>query len=73
MLKHSATLTVVGFVLLFVGILTLFLNMVGVDLVFMKWLYETNPALSFIIRLVMVIAGLIMIYVGQTDWDREEA
>jgi hypothetical protein len=73
MLKHSTTLTVVGFLLLFVGILTLFLNMVGVDLVFMQWIYEANPALSFIIRLVMVIAGLIMIYIGQTDWDREEA
>lgn len=72
MLKHATTITVVGFLLLFVGILTLFLNMVGVDLIFMQWLYEANPVLSFIIRLLMVVVGLIMIYIGQTDWDREE-
>ncbi|MBC6993730.1 hypothetical protein QWY85_13890 [Neolewinella lacunae] len=72
MLKNATAITVVGFLLMFVGILTLFLNFVGVDLIFLAWLYELNTVLSFLIRLLMVIVGFVLIYVGQTNWDVEE-
>lgn len=73
MLKNATTITVIGFILLFVGVLTLFLNMVGVDFFLLAWLYKLNVALSFAVRLLMIIAGFILIYIGQTDWSREEA
>ncbi|SEQ90014.1 hypothetical protein [Neolewinella agarilytica] len=73
MIKHSTTITVIGFLLLMIGIVTLFLNMVGVDLIFLDWLYRMNVGLSFAVRLGMVLIGIVMIYVAQTDWDREEA
>ncbi len=72
MLKNATAITVVGFLLMFIGILTLFLNFVGVDLFFLAWLYELNTVLSFLIRLLMVIVGFILIYVGQTNWEVEE-
>ena len=72
MIKHATTLTVIGFLLLIIGIVSLFLNLVGVDLFFLTWLYELNVLVSFIVRLLMVVAGFILIYVGQTDWRREE-
>jgi hypothetical protein len=72
MLKHSTTITVIGFLLFFLGIFTLFLNLVGVDVFFMAWLYKLNVAASFAIRLLMLVIGLVLIYVGQTNWDREE-
>jgi len=73
MLKHATTLTVIGFLLLFMGILTFFLNIVGVDFILLEWLYRWNVSVSFAIRMLMIIVGLVMIYIGQTDWDREEA
>ena len=73
MLKNATTLTVIGFLLLFTGIVTFFLNVVGVDFVLLEWLYRWNVAVSFAVRILMIIVGMVMIYVGQTDWSREEA
>jgi len=73
MIKNATTITVIGFVLLFVGIMTLFLNVVGVDFFLLEWLYRWNVAVSYIIRIFMILAGFVLIYIGQTDWDREEA
>lgn len=73
MLKHATTIRVIGFLLFIMGLFTLFINMVGVDLVFLKWLYGISPPLSFAVRFGMVITGIIMIYIGSTNWERTEA
>lgn len=72
MLRYATTLTVIGFICLFVGIVSLFLNLVGVDLFFLTWLYELGGLISFGVRLSLVVIGLTLIYVGQTDWERED-
>lgn len=72
MLKHATTITVIGFLLFFVGIVSFVLNYVGVDLVFLDWLYRWNPAVSYAVRILMILVGLIMIYIGRTDWSVEE-
>ena len=73
MIKHATTVRAIGFVLFILGLLTIVLNIVGVDLVFLKWLYELNVFASFAIRLGMIIVGLIMIFIGSTNFDRTEA
>lgn len=73
MIKHATTLTVVGFVLLFLGVVSLFLNLVGVDIFFLTWLYTIGPLFSFVVRLLMVVLGFVLIVVAKTDWEREEA
>lgn len=72
MLRHSTTLTAIGFLLLFLGLVSLILNYVGVDIFFLTWLYDLGVGISFAVRLVLVILGFILIYVGQTDWERED-
>ena len=72
MLKHATTLTVIGFILFFLGLVSILLNFVGVDIFFLSWLYNYSVALSFAVRLFMIIGGVVLIYVGQTDWSREE-
>lgn len=72
MLKHATLITVIGFLLIFVGIVSLFLNLVGVDLFFMSWLYRLGPTISFGLRLLFVALGFVLIFVGRTDWDRED-
>ena len=73
MLRHATTLTVIGFVLLFLGLVSLILNYVGVDIFFLAWIYRLGIGVSIAIRLLMIIVGFTLIYVAQTDWDREEA
>ncbi|WP_116125706.1 hypothetical protein [Lewinella sp. IMCC34183] len=72
MLKHATTITAIGFVLLFLGLVSLLLNYVGVDIFFLTWLYGLGAGISFAVRLLMVILGFILIFVGRTDWEREE-
>ena len=73
MVKHATTIRVIGFLLFILGLFTLFINMVGVDLIFLEWLYEISVVFSFIVRGLMVVGGLIMIYIGSTNFERTEA
>lgn len=72
MLKNATLITVVGFILLALGMTTIFTTMVGVDIAPMAWLYRMDVGLSYAVRLLMIVVGLIMIYVGRTDWNQTE-
>ena len=72
MLKHATTITIIGFALFLLGLMSLLLNYVGVDIFFLTWLYDLGVGVSFFIRLMMVVVGLILIYVGRTNWEQEE-
>ena len=72
MIKNATTIRAIGFVLFILGLFTLIINLVGVDLVFLKWLYTMNVFASFAIRLAMVIIGMVMIFMGSTNFDRTE-
>ncbi|MEM6769090.1 MAG: hypothetical protein AAF597_00785 [Bacteroidota bacterium] len=72
MLKHATLITVIGFILLALGMTTIFTTMVGVDIAPMAWLYKQSVGLSYLVRLSMIVVGLIMIYVGRTDWSQTE-
>ncbi|MEM7571598.1 MAG: hypothetical protein AAF433_01805 [Bacteroidota bacterium] len=70
--RQSTTLTVIGFLLFLLGFFSLALNLVGVDLAFLRWVSALGQLPSFLIRMAMVIVGMVFIFVGQTDWKREE-
>lgn len=72
MLRHAIKFTVIGFLLLFLGAFSLFLNMVGVDLIVLRWLYDLGTFLSIGVRIAMIMLGFVLIYIGQTDWSKEE-
>ena len=72
MLRYSTTITVVGFLLFFFGLVSILLNLVGVDIFFLSWLYSIGVGFSFVVRLVAIVGGIVLIYLGQTDWEREE-
>ena len=57
MVRHATTIRVIGFLLFIVGLFTLFINMVGVDLFFLDWLYSIGAVFSFAVRGLMVIGG----------------
>lgn len=72
MLNHAIKFTVIGFLLLFLGAFSLFLNMVGVDLIILRWLYDLGAFLSIGVRIAMIMLGFALIYIGQVDWSKEE-
>jgi hypothetical protein len=64
-------LTITGFLLFVLGFVSLVLSMIGVQLAILAWLDQPGPLFGFLIRLGMILAGVIIVVLGQTDWERE--
>ena len=71
MIKHATLLTVIGFLLFFLGLVSFILNYVGVDLFFLDWLYRWNATASYVIRVAAMLLGIVLIYVSKTNWEIE--
>ena len=70
--NKKVTVTTIGFLLAGVGFLALVLSLVGVKLSYLVWIDRPGPLFGFVGKLVMIIAGIIMIYMGKTDLEQEE-
>jgi len=70
---QKGILTLIGFLLFLFGFLSIVLSMIGVQLAWLSWLDLPGPLFGFVSRLVMIIAGVILVVVAQTDWKKERA
>ncbi len=62
----------IGFSLFIVGFLALFLMLVGVQLSFLTWIDAGGRLVGFLIRIGMILGGVIMVYLTQTNWRKEQ-
>ncbi len=72
MIKNKGIITLLGFILAGLGFLALILSMVGVQLAFLTWIDSPGKLFGFLIRLLMILVGIIIIYLVQTDFSGEE-
>lgn len=72
MSQNKTFLTTLGFLMVVIGFLAIFLNFVGVDFAFLYWLRQFGGVSAFMIKIGMVILGFVLVYFGQVDLDREE-
>jgi len=70
--KNKGIITLVGFLLAGLGFTALVLSVVGVKLSFLTWIDKPGPLFGFVTRLVMIIIGIIIIYLAQTDFSGEK-
>ncbi len=66
-------LTLLGFVLFMLGFSALVLSLVGVQLAFLTWLDAPGRLFGFVARLVMIILGVVLVVLDNTDWKEDEA
>lgn len=59
-------LPIVGFVLFFVGLIGLVLSLVGLRLSILKYFDEISPLAGFLTKIILIMAGLIIIYIDRT-------
>jgi len=71
MKKYKGWWTVAGFLLLTIGFLALVLSMVGIQFAFLTWLDAIGPLFGFVMRILMMLAGIVIIYMAQTDFRGE--
>lgn len=68
---YKSLFTFIGFILFITGMLALALSMVGVQLSFLTFIDRPSRLFGFLIRLLMIIGGIVMVALAQTDWKQE--
>ena len=68
---QKSILTLIGFLLFVFGFLSIVLSMIGVQLAWLAWLDIPGPLFGFLCRIGMILAGIILVILIQTDWKRE--
>ncbi|MFK8104042.1 MAG: hypothetical protein AB8G15_16025 [Saprospiraceae bacterium] len=63
----------IGFILFIVGMLAVVLSLVGVQLSFLVWLDSISTLFGFVAKLLMVVGGIVIIVLAQTDWSQEQS
>ncbi|MEL7122371.1 MAG: hypothetical protein AAFO07_23200 [Bacteroidota bacterium] len=69
MRKNIGFATLIGFLLAGIGFLTLVLSVVGAQLRFFEWIEAFGALPGFVIKLVMILVGIVIIYLAQTDFE----
>lgn len=67
-----AVYTFIGFLLFLFGFMALALSLVGVQLSFLTWIDAPGKLFGFVIRLLMILAGIVIVVLTRTDWREEE-
>lgn len=65
-------LTLVGFLLLAVGLVGLILQMVGLKLSILFFLEYLPPLGKFLIQLLMIFGGVVLMYLSKLETDGEQ-
>ncbi len=67
-----AIYTFIGFLLFLFGFMALALSLVGVQLSFLTWIDAPGKLFGFVIRLLMILAGIVIVVLTRTDWREEK-
>jgi hypothetical protein len=70
-MKYKGLWLLLGYALFTLGITAIVLELVGVHWVILSWLEWGGRLLAFAGKLVMIIAGVLIIVFARTDWERE--
>ncbi len=71
-MKNKGLLLLLGYVLFSLGITSVVMAMVGTHWYFLGWLELLGRLLAFLVKILMVIAGVLVIVFARTDWEREK-
>lgn len=64
-------MTLVGFLLAGIGFLSIVLSLVGAKLTFLVWIDLPGPLFGFVAKLMMILVGMVIIYLAQTNFEGE--
>ena len=70
---QKSILSFIGFLLFLIGFLAICLNLIGGQLTYLMWMKDTLGAqASLIIQFLMIVFGIILVILAQTNFGREE-
>ena len=68
----KATWITVGFLLFIFGFSALVLSLVGVKISFLVWLDYPGALFGFLMKIFMIVAGFVTVYLATADWKAED-
>ncbi|MCB9315651.1 MAG: hypothetical protein H6574_02895 [Lewinellaceae bacterium] len=70
-MKNKGRWIILGLLLVLIGISALTLQLVGSQWVFLEFLERPGRLFAFVAKIILVMAGFIIIAVANTDWERD--
>lgn len=61
-----------GFLLFIIGMLSLVLSVIGIHFTFLRFLEYWGAGFAFASKILIIIAGFVLIYLSKTDYPRKE-
>ncbi|MEN0004812.1 MAG: hypothetical protein AAF798_11735 [Bacteroidota bacterium] len=71
--KNRNLWTVAGFLISGMGFVAIVLSLVGVQLSILTWIDKPGRLFGFLIRLLMIVSGIVLIFLSQTNLEDEPA
>jgi hypothetical protein len=63
---------ILGFLFFIIGFTSLVLSMIGLQLSYLAWMDQMGGLPSFLVKILMVVAGIVIVYLSYSDWRSEE-
>lgn len=71
-MKNGTLWITVGFMLFFLGITSLILQLINVHWAFLRWMEWGGGLVSFILKILMIVVGIMLFILARTDWEQEK-
>lgn len=71
-MKNKGLLTLLGYLLFILGVTSIVMELVGTHWYFLGWLERTGRLFAFVLKILMIMAGVLLIVFSRTDWEREK-
>ena len=68
---NKSWFTLIGFILLFIGILSIIISIIGANFTFLSWIESFGRLPSFLIKIFFIVAGMLMIIVSLSNLKEE--
>ncbi len=72
MTKYKGITALLGFVLAGLGFLSIILSMIGLKFSFLTWIDAPGSLFGFVVKLVMILAGFVIIYLSLSNSGAED-
>jgi hypothetical protein len=69
MSKYKNLLTILGFLLVVIGFLSMIVSVVGLKFSFLLFLESWGSLVGFVLKLLIIMTGFILTYLGQTNFS----
>lgn len=70
-MKNKGLWLLLGFVLMILGFTSMIMQLVGVHWAFLGFIEWAGRLWGFVLKIVMVLAGILILVLANTDWERE--